>query len=194
MRREMQEIIPGLYLGPLSSATKPKLNSLLETGITHIVCVRHEKEASFIKPNFPESFKYIVINISEPETSNLIPLFSQVKAFIDNCLKNGGKVLVHGNTGNSMSASLVIAYIMETKSMTLKDALLVVQKKRQCIGPSESFLQQLKEYEPIYKAMQTHLNGHTSKVTGKLKRRFDELEDNVTLNSKMDICEESPIS
>ncbi|GBM05021.1 Serine/threonine/tyrosine-interacting protein B [Araneus ventricosus] len=57
MRREMQEIIPGLYLGPLSAATKPKLNTLLEAGITHIVCVRHEKEASFIKPNFPENFK-----------------------------------------------------------------------------------------------------------------------------------------
>ncbi|GBO38624.1 hypothetical protein AVEN_84247-1, partial [Araneus ventricosus] len=104
------------------------------------------------------------------------------------------KVLVHGNTGNSTSATLVIAYVMETKSLSLKDALLTVQRKRQCIGLSECFMQQLKEYEPIYKAVQTHLNGHTSKVTGKLKRRFDELEDNVSLSNRMDICEESPTS
>ncbi|GBM58054.1 hypothetical protein AVEN_246888-1 [Araneus ventricosus] len=75
-----------------------------------------------------------------------------------------------------------------------RDALLTVQRKRQCIGLSECFMQQLKEYEPIYKAVQTHLNGHTSKVTGKLKRRFDELEDNVSLSNRMDICEESPTS
>ncbi|GFU07760.1 hypothetical protein NPIL_361771 [Nephila pilipes] len=187
MRREMQEIIPGLFLGPLASASKSKLETLLNTGITHIVCVRHEKEVSIIQPNFPEKFKYIVINLKDYESS-MIPLFSKVKTFVDNGLKNGGKVLVYGNTGTSVSATLVIAYVMETKHLSYVDAFQMVRKKRQCIGPSETCLQQLMEYEPIYKAVRAHLNGHTSEISGRPKRQFDEVEDNISLNTKMDIC------
>jgi hypothetical protein len=38
MRRTMQEIIPGLYLGPYSSAAKNSLDTLKDAGITHIIC------------------------------------------------------------------------------------------------------------------------------------------------------------
>lgn len=187
MRREMQEIIPGLFLGPLASASKSKLETLLNAGITHLVCVRHEKEVSVIQPNFPEKFEYIVINLTDYESS-MIPLFSKVTVFIDNGLKNGGKVLVYGNTGTSVSASLVIAYIMETNHLSYVEAYSIVAKKRQCIGPSETCLQQLMEYEPIYKAVKAHLNGHTSEITGRKKRQFDEVEDSIPLNTKMDLC------
>lgn len=57
MRRTMQEIIPGLYLGPYSAALRSKLDSLIQHGITHIICVRQDIEAHFIKPNFPDKFK-----------------------------------------------------------------------------------------------------------------------------------------
>lgn len=57
MRRSMQEIVRGLYLGPYSAATKSKLNFLIECNITHIVCVRQSIEAHFVKPNFPDKFK-----------------------------------------------------------------------------------------------------------------------------------------
>ncbi|GFR04681.1 hypothetical protein TNCT_660041 [Trichonephila clavata] len=186
MRREMQEIVPGLFLGPLACAGKSKLEMLIEVGITHMVCVRHEKEVSFIQPNFPEKFKYIVINLKDYDSS-MIPIFSKVKVFVDNGLKEGGKVLVYGNTGTCVSASLVIAYVMETNHMSYTDAYALVSKKRQCIGPTEACLQQLMEYEPIYKAVRTHLNGHTSELTGRQKRQFDEVEE-ISLNSKMDIC------
>lgn len=191
MRREMQEIIPGLYLGPFSSATKTKLQSLVEAGITHIICVRHELEASFIQPNFPEKFVYSVINLADATTTNIITFLPQVKIFIDNCFKTGGKVLVHGNAGISRSAALVIGYIMETKGLPYMDAFTLVQFKRHCICPNEGFMHQLKEYEPIYKAKRTLLNGHTSKVTGKLKRRIDQLDGNDIFNNAMDIGDDS---
>lgn len=60
MRRHMQEVVPGLYLGPYSAASRSKLQSLIEHGITHIVCVRQDIEANFIKPNFPDKFKYVI--------------------------------------------------------------------------------------------------------------------------------------
>ena len=76
----------------------------------------------------------------------------QVKAFIDECLENKGKVLVHGSAGISRSASLVIAYIMDVTGCPANDAIRFVQKKRFCIFPNEGFRQQLMEYEPILQA------------------------------------------
>lgn len=52
-------MVPGLYLGPYSAAIKSQLPSLLQSGITHIICVRQDIEANFIKPNFPDKFKYV---------------------------------------------------------------------------------------------------------------------------------------
>ena len=49
MRREMQEIVPGLFLGPWAAAGKKNLSKLESAGITHIVCVRQEIEKNFIK-------------------------------------------------------------------------------------------------------------------------------------------------
>ena len=42
MRREMQEILPGLFLGPYASANRKSLGTLQAHGITHIVCIRHQ--------------------------------------------------------------------------------------------------------------------------------------------------------
>lgn len=39
--------------------------------------------------------------------------------------------------------------------VTLKDAFSFVQSKRFCCNPNEGFMAQLREYEPIYKAMHT---------------------------------------
>ncbi|KPP79348.1 hypothetical protein Z043_101067, partial [Scleropages formosus] len=147
MRREMQEILPGLFLGPYSAAMKSKvrlskilwqcrinmteaaslslsdilknfilfqLHILEKRGITHIVCIRQDIEANFIKPNFPEEFRYLVLDIADNPVENIIRFFPMTKEFIDGSLHNGGKVLVHGNAGISRSAALVIAYLMET--------------------------------------------------------------------------------
>lgn len=57
MRRTMQEIVPGIFLGPYSAAQKTKLETLKEKGITHIICVRSAIEAHFIRPIFPHLFQ-----------------------------------------------------------------------------------------------------------------------------------------
>ncbi|XP_011053464.1 PREDICTED: serine/threonine/tyrosine-interacting protein-like isoform X2 [Acromyrmex echinatior] len=77
MRRNMQEVVPGVFLGPYSAASRSKLQSLLDHGITHIVCVRHAIEANLIKPNFPNSFKYLVLEIADTITENIIQHFKK---------------------------------------------------------------------------------------------------------------------
>lgn len=55
----LQEVIPNVFLGPYSAANCSKLQSLLDHGITHIICIRHTLEANLIKPNFPDKFEYV---------------------------------------------------------------------------------------------------------------------------------------
>lgn len=53
----------GLISGPYASATKAKLEELQGVGITHIVCVRESRERSWIRPNHPEAFQYLVVEV-----------------------------------------------------------------------------------------------------------------------------------
>lgn len=76
----------------------------------------------------------------------------QVKEFIDKCLADNGKALVHGNAGISRSACLVASYIMSNNGLSAIDALKLIQSKRFCIHPNGGFIRQLAEYEPIIKA------------------------------------------
>jgi len=61
MRREMQEIIPGLFLGPFYCAKNLKL--LQENDITHILCITDVKEENIIKPYFKGQFIYLVMYV-----------------------------------------------------------------------------------------------------------------------------------
>ncbi|MCL4125387.1 UNVERIFIED_CONTAM: hypothetical protein GTU68_039478 [Idotea baltica] len=118
MKRDMQEIIPGLFLGPYNSASKSKLNTLLLHGITHIICIRYGNESNVIKPNFPEKLIYLTVEMEDTMMQNIIPHIIKCKDFIDQCLRNGGKCLVHSYFGVSRSPSIVVAYVMGKKSLT----------------------------------------------------------------------------
>ncbi|KAF5345542.1 hypothetical protein D9758_012025 [Tetrapyrgos nigripes] len=152
MRRECQEILPELLLGPfVASKSLPTLQSL---GITHIVCIRDAKEAFSVRPRFPEQFMYLVLDVEDNEEQNLIRLFPRAKAFIDEAISQGGKVLVHCNGGISLSPAFVVMFVMQHYALSWEDALHMVQNRRYCISPNGGFLTQIKEYEAIYRASQ----------------------------------------
>ncbi|KAL7304578.1 hypothetical protein TKK_0003360 [Trichogramma kaykai] len=154
MRRVAQEICPGVFLGPYCIATSQSLDYLIEKQITHIICVRQEIEARYIKPNFEhmDRFTYMTLSIADVGSENIIKHFKPVKAFIDAALAANGRVLIHGNAGISRSAALAIAYIMETFELTYEESIRKMQLIRYCINPNDGFVWQLKEYELIYRA------------------------------------------
>ncbi|KAI8481073.1 hypothetical protein Bbelb_412390 [Branchiostoma belcheri] len=174
MRRNMQEILPNVFLGPYSVATKRNLSNLLELGITHVVCVRDTLEAKIIKPNFSDHFRYLVLDVADKTTENIIQHFPKVKEFMDQCLQTGGKVLVHGNGGISR-----------------RDAFHHVQQRRFCIQPNEGFANQLMEYEPIYMARLTVRPGtcwgqNNTHLHGGRKRSLDEEGDEEAMDQTGD--------
>lgn len=150
MRRDCQEILPGVLLGP--SQVAKDLNKLRALGVTHIICVRDEQEAFSVKPRFPENFQYLTLDVKDSDEQNLIRLFPAAKQFIDSGLALGGKVLVHCNGGITLSPAFVIMFVMQRQNMSWEEALQAVQNKRYCISCNGGFLAQLKEYESIYRA------------------------------------------
>jgi len=183
MRRSMQEIIPGLFLGPYSAALKNCRSNLIEKGVTHIICVRQSIEAPFIKPQFTDSsFIYLTLDIADQATESIICFFPKVRQFIDDALLKNGKVLVHGNNGNSRSATLVLAYIMEKYGLNCKEAYKFVKDKRACIKPNEGFVAQLAEYEPIYRARQSLEQGGSSCENHRQKRKSEQLSEIVDVD------------
>lgn len=150
MRRECQEILPGLLLGPF--AASKSLETLKQHGVTHIVCIRDAKEAFSVRPRYPDEFEYMVLNVEDNEEQNLIRLFPGAKQFIDEAINSGGRVLVHCNGGISLSPAFVVMFVMQHYQLSWEDALHMVQNRRYCISPNGGFLTQIKEYEAIYKA------------------------------------------
>jgi len=153
MRRSMQEILPGLFLGPYGAAAKSKLEELKSAGIRHLVCVRAEDEVKIVKLNFSDHFNSCVITLSESRMETLIPKIREFVKFMENwSSQSQGSVLVYCMDGMSRGPSLVIAYLMLKFGLSFKDGLRYVQQRRFCIQPSPAFELQLKEFEPICQA------------------------------------------
>ncbi|KAF4617602.1 hypothetical protein D9613_005988 [Agrocybe pediades] len=197
MRRECQEILPGLLLGPFVASKS--LDTLLNLGVTHMckmiftmlavvgirltrllsVCIRDAKEAFSVKPRFPDRFQYKVLDVEDNEEQNLIRLFPEAKTFIDQAIDQGGRVLVHCNGGISLSPAFVVMFVMERCQLSWEDALHFVQNRRYCISPNGGFLAQIKEYEAIYKANIAHaaFPPTAPRIIARRKREDDDDEE-----------------
>lgn len=62
-----------------------------------------------MRPRFPEHFVYLVLeDVADADTQNLIRLLPRARAFIDEQLARGGRVLVHDDGGISRAPAVVV--------------------------------------------------------------------------------------
>ncbi|KAL7074810.1 hypothetical protein ACQ4LE_005604 [Meloidogyne hapla] len=118
------------------------LELLLTNKITHIINV-----ATGVQCLFPENINYLALTALDVPTENLKRHFDRAIKFIYNAVGNGGKVLIHCNAGISRSTSIVIAYLMHYKKLTVDKALEHVRSQRPIARPNDGFMRQLREYE-----------------------------------------------
>jgi len=136
-------IVDDLWLGSCGAAGyKDKLK---RNGITHILTV-----ANGFDPLHPKDFKYKVIKIDDKVSEDLLEYFPECMDFIDDCMKEGGKVLVHCIAGKSRSVSVVLAWMMLRKSFELQAAIDLVMEKRKVVTREKiNFLKQLEIYQEL---------------------------------------------
>lgn len=154
-KREAQEIIPGLWLGPFGAARDQEF--LRRANITDALVVRAPEEARIIAPKYPEFIHYEVLECRDSPFENIIRYFPAVKQLLDVVLRRGGRILVHGNAGMSRSAAFVVAYVMETFNLSSDLAHHYVLTRRHCISVNEGFRNQIREYEMLHK-VQAQIN------------------------------------
>lgn len=145
------EILPRLYLGDIGIATNK--DELTRLGITDMISIEikplqaHEL-AACVK-------RYLFINIMDHSKQDILSHFNTSNEFIETALKvPTNKVYVHCVAGISRSASVVIAYVMKSRSMNYKEAFELVSQKRRVIEPNEGFARQL----VLYHQMKYHID------------------------------------
>ncbi|PPQ73826.1 hypothetical protein CVT26_012141 [Gymnopilus dilepis] len=130
----VSEVLEGqLFLGNLPCALDAELRRRLS--ITHILSVC---------PDFPSSGpNHMNVPVEDSEYENLLMHLPLACNFIKGALSNGGRILVHCVMGISRSATVVAAYLMQSRNMTAHEALNFVKKVRPQAHPNYGFVKQL---------------------------------------------------
>ncbi|XP_074088992.1 dual specificity phosphatase 29 isoform X2 [Macrotis lagotis] len=143
----VNEVWPRLYIG--DEATALDRYSLEKSGFTHILNAAHgrwnvDTGAAYYRDM---AIEYHGVEADDVPTFNLSEFFYSAAEFIDTALQNDrNKILVHCAMGRSRSATLVLAYLMIYRNMTVVDAIKQVSKNR-CILPNRGFLKQLRDLD-----------------------------------------------
>ncbi|CAK6436428.1 unnamed protein product [Pipistrellus nathusii] len=143
----VNEVWPKLYIG--DEATALDRYSLQKAGFTHVLNAAHGRRNVDTGPDYYRGMdiEYHGVEADDVPTFDLSVFFHSAAAFIDAALHSDhNKILVHCVMGRSRSATLVLAYLMIHRNMTLVDAIRQVAKNR-CVLPNWGFLKQLRELD-----------------------------------------------
>ncbi|GLD62863.1 dual specificity protein phosphatase 13-like isoform X1 [Lates japonicus] len=136
---QIDEVWPNIYIGNVAVAQNKA--ALLKLGITHVLNAAHSKRGSIGNQSFyGNDFVYCGIPADDSTHFDLDVYFQPAADFIHKALKSpDGKVLVHCIMGMSRSSTLVLAYLMIYRHLSLKQALQKLIQKR-AIYPNKNFL------------------------------------------------------
>ena len=114
---------------------------LLRLGITHILdvsCVAYFKR--------PHYFKYYSLPVYNNHDEDIKKFFRITNRFIEEAVKKG-KVLIHGEKGTSRAPSFTIAYLINNKWITFKEAINLVASRIPVLEINDYFKKQLEDYD-----------------------------------------------
>jgi len=132
------KITENLFLGGIEA-----LDECDDCKISHILTI------DIVSPHLKSTniLKHHVIDITDEEHSDLLSSLPTALHFIEDCHRDHGRVLVHCRHGVSRSATVVIAWIMKHKEMSVDNALAMVQSIRPQVKPNNGFMRQLMLFE-----------------------------------------------
>ncbi|XP_059090927.1 dual specificity protein phosphatase 3-like [Tigriopus californicus] len=142
------EVYPGLFLGDESTAMC--IHILKDLGIGAVLNTAQGNMTDWSYVNTKASYyqntgiQFLGIPAIDLKHYPINTHFKETCDFIESVLKKKGRVLVHCVQGISRSATVVLAFLIMRKKLSLKEAIDVVRSKR-FIGPNEGFTEQLIE-------------------------------------------------
>ncbi|KIK04657.1 hypothetical protein K443DRAFT_92750 [Laccaria amethystina LaAM-08-1] len=155
-----------LFLGNIMAARSTR--SLTERRITHILSVCTEE----IPAESPQSgICHMRIPVEDVDYEDILIHLPSACRFIDQALRGGGVVLVHCVQGISRSATVVAAYMMWSRRISVTDALYHLRAARDQIWPNPGFHEQLLLFE-VCGYQPSPANGHYAAWRYKLDRRL----------------------
>ncbi|XP_022286187.1 dual specificity protein phosphatase 3-like [Crassostrea virginica] len=147
-KENFNEVYPNILLGNYFIAKNK--DELKRKGVTHVVnCAQGTK---FNQINTDEEYfvgteiKFLGLQATDTAKFPMNQYFHPASEFIEEALSNKGVVYVHCMSGMSRSGSIVLAYLMIKRGMSVLDAVKVVRAKRE-IFPNDGFLKQLCELD-----------------------------------------------
>lgn len=134
----MDEILPGLWIGNLSSALDTE--TLKHNGIFSVLSAMRGRVTVH------ETFIKHQIQLDDTADEDILIHFLPCITFIQAELDKKRGVLVHCQAGMSRSASIVAAYLMYSKKMTVEEALETIRRVRPDTQPNDGFMMQLEVF------------------------------------------------
>lgn len=119
------------------------------------------------------AFKYMGLNLIDLPGARICDHFTAAADWMDAAIRvDKGRVLVHCLLGISRSSTIVIAYLMLKRDLTLVDAIRVLRKQRE-IAPNDGFLRQLIELEAQQQRVKQSHKVTSSSATATSERAMD---------------------
>ncbi|KAF7635541.1 hypothetical protein Mgra_00005083 [Meloidogyne graminicola] len=134
------KVIPGLYVGGLSSAFNKK--QLTENKIRAIISICSGTGGH----HFPSNFVVLHLNLHDSKDQKIIDQFFHTNNFIHTHRLKNENVLVHCLAGVSRSVSICAAYLMTVTNLNYKRAIYFIKSRRYEAWPNLGFMNQLKEF------------------------------------------------
>ena len=131
----VNEIVPGLFLGDCTAAERPP------GSVRRIINMT--QSAGFHEGRL----EYLHIDIDDKVDAPILKFVDRANAFLDEGLRSNEHVLVHCQSGMSRSATLVIAFLMSRRGMSLADAYETTRSARPVILPNRGFFSALQSHE-----------------------------------------------
>ncbi|KAI0644631.1 protein-tyrosine phosphatase-like protein [Trametes meyenii] len=148
---QASEIVPGLFLADMYTATSPA--ALAQLRITHVVSVVQTPPYRYEKP-----IAHLCVPVEDNADANLLDFLDCAVRWIHDALAGGAgaRVLVHCVWGMSRSATVVAAYLVAARKMALADALVHVRARRPIVRPNAGFMQQLVFFARVTRLRESH--------------------------------------
>lgn len=114
-------------------------------GATHVVNCTPDLPCCFED----QGVAYMRVPVKDEQGADLLAHLEPAAAFIREALAAGGVVLAHCKHGQSRSASVLAAYLMQTRRWSRSRSLEHLQRCRPRVKPNPGFHRQLDEFEAL---------------------------------------------